>query len=35
MPVIAAGGIMSGAGTAAAIRLGATAAQLGTPPENG
>jgi nitronate monooxygenase len=29
-PVVAAGGIMDGAGIAAAIRLGATAAQLGT-----
>ena len=30
VPVIAAGGIMDGAGIAAALRLGATAAQLGT-----
>ena len=30
LPVIAAGGIMDGAGIAAALRLGATAAQLGT-----
>ena len=30
MPVIAAGGIMDGAGIAAALELGATAAQLGT-----
>lgn len=30
MPVIAAGGIMDGAGIAAALRLGAAAAQLGT-----
>jgi len=30
LPVIAAGGIMDGAGIAAALRLGATAAQMGT-----
>jgi len=30
LPVVAAGGIMDGAGIAAALRLGATAAQLGT-----
>ncbi len=30
LPVIAAGGIMDGAGIAAALRLGAAAAQMGT-----